>query len=132
MAITVSVPQLDDCDDELDLVDELLDRVDELTDLVIEERRRDVANVEWLTRTEAADYLSTTEDGVRGLERHGHLKLGVHYFRPTPRLLRYRRSALERFMTSPTLPEPEQETVTEDELREQLRERAKQLAGGRR
>lgn len=64
MAITVSVPQLDDCDDELDLVEELMDRVDELADLVVEERRRVVANSKWLTRAEAADHLSTSKDGV--------------------------------------------------------------------
>lgn len=62
------MPQLDDCDDELDLVEELLDRVEELADFVVEERRRVVADAKWLTRAEAADYMSTSADGVRNRE----------------------------------------------------------------
>lgn len=94
---------------------------------------RIVPDVEWLTRAEAADFLGTSEDGVRGLERHGHLQVGVHYFRPTPRLLRYRRSALERWLTTPARSEPEQQTeITEEELLVELREHARRLTGGKR
>lgn len=119
MAVHVFLDPIECDDDDLDL---------------IEERRPIPPGIEWLTREEAADLLGMTEDAVRGLERHGHLQLGVHYFKPTPRILRYRRSALERWLTSPARPEPEQQQVevTEEELVAQLRERAKQLAGGRR
>lgn len=72
--------------------------------------------------------LSMTEEQIRGLMRHGHLKLGTHYVKPTERILRFRRSALERWMVTSAAQRVEpQPDLSDDELRAQLAARAKQL-----
>ncbi|MFN8600622.1 MAG: helix-turn-helix domain-containing protein [Candidatus Binatia bacterium] len=76
----------------------------------------------WLTRAQAATLLSMTEEQVRGLVRHGHLVEGEHFFKPSPRILRFDRIALERWLTKrrPAPTKTEKKSVTKEELREHL------------
>ena len=80
---------------------------------------------QYLTLAELAERFSMTPDTIRGLMRHGHLREGVHYFKPTLHLLRFKWSACEAWLTSPR--RPVKPLKTEEEIREQAEQLAQQM-----
>jgi excisionase family DNA binding protein len=56
---------------------------------------------EWLTLSEACAMLKLSKARVRGLMREGFLVEGVHFTRPAGMRVRYRRSAIERYLEQP-------------------------------